>query len=116
MNERLTHLIVVPSSTLENWSREISNWFPAFNFVIYNGSQEERREIRRDVLSWKKKKSGPPLNAILTTYSFVSINEHDKSFLRSIKFEYCIFDEAHCFKNMKTLKYKSLMKIRVNYN
>ena len=47
---RLMHLIVVPPSTLDNWVREISTWCPDFNFTVYQGSVDERRQLRSDIL------------------------------------------------------------------
>ena len=70
--------------------------------------------MRKQVSALKKKKSAEPLNAILTTYSYISSNEHDKAFFRDLKLEYCVYDEAHVLKNMKTLKYENLMRVKVN--
>ncbi len=115
-NPRLLHLIVVPASTLENWSRELSQWFPDFNFHVYMGSPDERLAQRKEILKGlNNKKSRNPLNAILTTYSYVSFNKHDQAFFRSIGFEYVVYDEAHVLKNMKSLKYENLMKIKVRF-
>jgi SWI/SNF-related matrix-associated actin-dependent regulator of chromatin subfamily A member 5 len=36
------HLVVVPKSTLENWSREFGQWVPDFETVVLTGSREER--------------------------------------------------------------------------
>ena len=65
LNPRLHHLIVVPASTLENWSRELRNWFPDFKFEIYRGLPDERRIQRKQLI---KKLNQKKLNAILTTY------------------------------------------------
>lgn len=108
LNPASLNLIVVPSSTLENWAREIRQWFPKFLFVIYRGHPETRREIRDDIQSLIKKKK---INAILTTYNLVGSNDKDKAFFRSLKLEYCVYDEAHMLKNMKTLKYQDLIRI-----
>lgn len=40
------HLIVVPSSTLDNWEAEISKWCPSLVVEKYHGSQDERRRMR----------------------------------------------------------------------
>jgi len=49
------HLIVVPSSTLDNWIREFGIWYPSFSLVIYHGKPDERKSlinwILRDFLS-----------------------------------------------------------------
>lgn len=43
---KAAHLIVVPSSTLDNWAAELSRWCPSLKFEKYHGSQEERRRMR----------------------------------------------------------------------
>lgn len=103
------NLIIVPASTLDNWAREIRMWFPKYLFIMYKGSQPDRREIRDDIHKQIKKKN---LNAILTTYNYVASTDADKAFFRKLKLEYCVFDEAHILRNMKSLKYKALMQIK----
>ncbi len=105
----LTHLIIVPPSTLDNWVREISTWSPHFYFTVYQGSLDERRQQRFNILNQKFEK---PLNCVLTTYGLISSTNEDKAFFKKMKFEYCVFDEAHMLKNMNTVRYKSLMQIR----
>jgi SWI/SNF-related matrix-associated actin-dependent regulator 1 of chromatin subfamily A len=56
---------VVPASTLENWSRELKNWFPDFKFEVYRGHPEDRREQRAKLKTRFKKHN---INGILTTY------------------------------------------------
>jgi len=108
-NHRLVHLIVVPSSTLDNWARELSLWFPNLNFYIYNGTLTERADKRREI---SQKINRKQLNVILSTYSFVSSQDADRLFFRRLKLEYCVYDEAHMLKNMKSLKYTNLMQIK----
>lgn len=36
------HLVVVPKSTLENWSREFDRWVPGFDVFILQGTPDER--------------------------------------------------------------------------
>jgi SWI/SNF-related matrix-associated actin-dependent regulator of chromatin subfamily A containing DEAD/H box 1 len=46
------HLIVVPSSTMDNWEAELIKWCPSLQVVKYYGSQEDRRAMR---IQWAKK-------------------------------------------------------------
>jgi SWI/SNF-related matrix-associated actin-dependent regulator 1 of chromatin subfamily A len=104
------HLIIVPSSTLDNWSREIQTWLPNLNYRVYSGSLDERRRLRRDIL---KKRSKNPINIILTTYSYVHSQQDDRNFFqRQLNLEYSVYDEAHMLKNMKTARYKNLLETR----
>lgn len=49
--QKNAQLIVVPSSTLDNWENELTKWCPSLNVVKYYGSQEERKSIR---IQWAK--------------------------------------------------------------
>merc|ERR1739838_730926 len=40
------HLIVVPSSTMDNWRKELELWAPDIKVVTYWGAQDERRHLR----------------------------------------------------------------------
>ena len=60
------YLVVVPSSTVENWSRELKNWFPQLRFEIYRGSPEERSELRKTIRDKIKKNK---INLILSSYT-----------------------------------------------
>ena len=37
-------LVIVPKSTMPNWSRETKNWCPSLNIVVLNPVKEEREE------------------------------------------------------------------------
>jgi SWI/SNF-related matrix-associated actin-dependent regulator 1 of chromatin subfamily A len=106
---KLTHLIIVPPSTLDNWVREISTWSPSLYFTVYQGNLEERRELRFNILNNKFEKH---LNCILTTYGLISSTNEDKAFFKKLKLEYCVFDEAHMLKNMNSIRYQSLIQIK----
>jgi SWI/SNF-related matrix-associated actin-dependent regulator 1 of chromatin subfamily A len=105
-NPKLRHMIVVPPSTLENWARELTMWAPKLPFTTYRGSQEERNEQRKSILRDRS------LNVILTTYTMVFSTADDKLFFRNLRIEYCVFDEAHMLKNMKSIRYQALIKLR----
>ncbi|XP_011503442.1 PREDICTED: SWI/SNF-related matrix-associated actin-dependent regulator of chromatin subfamily A containing DEAD/H box 1 homolog [Ceratosolen solmsi marchali] len=101
------HLIIVPSSTIENWSNEFNHWSPNLKVVKYYGSQEERRQMR---FGWR---SGDldNIDIILTTYNLISATPEERRLFRVLPLKYVIFDEAHMLKNMSTLRYENLIKI-----
>lgn len=43
------HLVIVPSSVLDNWLREFSKWTPALQVCCLRGSLKDRAELRRDL-------------------------------------------------------------------
>ncbi|CAJ0580939.1 unnamed protein product, partial [Mesorhabditis spiculigera] len=101
------HLIIVPSSTIENWMNELRKWCPDLQIITYYGSMDDRRHIRHMV-----KKKGTVVDVILTTYNMVGSKSDDKKFFKNFKINYVIYDEGHMLKNCASERYRSLMKIR----
>jgi SNF2 family DNA or RNA helicase len=99
------HLVVVPSSTLENWLREFQKFCPSLDVRSYFGSQVERRRLRYDLredASW---------SILVTTYQMATGAELDRKFLRKLKFDVTILDEGHMVKNCTSARYHHLMAI-----
>lgn len=101
------HLIVAPSSTIENWACEFAKWCPNFNVVIYHGSPDERRMLR---VQWFKEKF-VGIDVIITTYNMISSSFEEKKMFKILPIQYVIFDEAHMLKNMNTQRYVNLFNI-----
>ncbi|KAK6031164.1 SNF2 family protein [Ostertagia ostertagi] len=106
-NVRGPHLIVVPSSTIENWMAEFIKWCPKVRLLTYYGSQEERRQLRHMA---KKKKEN--IDVILTTYNMISSKHDDKKFFKNFSIHYVVYDEGHMLKNCGTDRYRNLMKVK----
>ncbi|XP_023293343.2 SWI/SNF-related matrix-associated actin-dependent regulator of chromatin subfamily A containing DEAD/H box 1 homolog [Lucilia cuprina] len=104
---KAAHLIVVPSSTLDNWAGELARWCPSLIVEKYHGSQEERRRMR--IRFAKEGFSG--FDVLLTTYHIVSSTPEERKMFRVCKLHYVIFDEAHMLKNMTTARYSNLITI-----
>lgn len=100
------HLVIVPSSTLDNWEREFDTWCPEIKLLQYYGSQDMRARIRQHVI-----KHPMDVDVVLTTYN-IAQNAEDRKLFKKLGFEYIIFDEAHMLKNMKSGRYQGLIKIR----
>uniref|UniRef100_A0A6G1SJ16 SWI/SNF-related matrix-associated actin-dependent regulator of chromatin subfamily A containing DEAD/H box 1 homolog n=1 Tax=Aceria tosichella TaxID=561515 RepID=A0A6G1SJ16_9ACAR len=106
LNMQRHYLIIVPSSTLDNWEREFDVWCPEIRILQYYGNQVARAQIR----AWVARHPND-LDVILTTYN-VAQSPEDRRLFKNMKFEYIIFDEAHMLKNMKSSRYQSLIKIK----
>ncbi|KAI4897749.1 hypothetical protein NFI96_033833, partial [Prochilodus magdalenae] len=104
------HLITVPSSTLDNWVRELNLWCPSLKVLVYYGTIEERRCVRYDILNGLV-----DYNIIVSTYNLAIGNSNDRSLFRKLKLEYAVFDEGHMLKNMSSLRYRHLMAINAKY-
>ncbi|XP_062854392.1 SWI/SNF-related matrix-associated actin-dependent regulator of chromatin subfamily A containing DEAD/H box 1A [Trichomycterus rosablanca] len=103
------HLITVPSSTLDNWVRELQLWCPSLKVIVYYGSVEDRKYLRHDILN-----NQVQFNVIVSTYNLTIGNESDRSLFRRLKLQYALFDEGHMLKNMNSLRYRHLMSINAD--
>lgn len=99
------HLIIVPSSTLENWLREFEKFCPSLDVRSYYGTQSERRAIRYDL---REDRSWPVL---VTTYQMATGTEIDRKFLKKFNFDVTVLDEGHMVKNCTSARYHHLMSI-----
>ncbi|KAJ8983965.1 hypothetical protein NQ317_008668 [Molorchus minor] len=106
-----THLVIVPSSTLDNWKNEFSRWCPELRVFMYYGTTEERRQFRFDLA----KGMLADFDVILTTYTIVGNSSEERKMFRVTRMHYVIFDEAHMLKNMNTLRYENLIRINAKH-
>ncbi|KAI0593282.1 SNF2 family N-terminal domain-containing protein [Biscogniauxia sp. FL1348] len=95
------NLIVVPSSTYENWISEFERFAPDITVCPYSGPG--RRDI--DV------EDAQEYHVVLTTYSQVERQKEDLRWLQALEPHAAIFDEGHRLKNQKTLIYKQMMQV-----
>jgi SWI/SNF-related matrix-associated actin-dependent regulator 1 of chromatin subfamily A len=103
------HLIIVPSSTMDNWQKEFKTWCPSMKVLNYYGSQDERRHMRVQIVQEQVE-----FDVILTTYNMVISSPEDRVLFRRIDFHYVVYDEAHMLKNMATARYENLMRVKAS--
>lgn len=101
------HVIVVPSSVLENWLREFETFCPDLTVMPYHGSHLDRPTMAAEI------ESNPP-DVVVTTYTLAKKHD-DRKFLNRIKPTCCIYDEGHMLKNPESEQYKELMKIKSKF-
>lgn len=102
------HLIVVPSSTLENWLREFEKFSPSLKVVPYYGSLEEREELRSMLYE------EDDYDVVVTTYNLTT-GKLDAPFLQSLDFNVIVYDEGHMLKNAANDRYRKLTKLKANF-
>ena len=99
------HLVVVPSSTLENWLKEFKMFCPQLFVTPYYANQNERPGIRAEILDIQDS-----VDVIVTTYALAKVKD-DNKFLRKLKPTCVIYDEGHQLKNPKSKGYDYYMQI-----
>lgn len=72
------HLVIVPSSVLENWLREFIHFSPDLNVFPYHGSQAERAAIAENILEDRDN-----VNVVVASYDN-SKRPDDSKFLRRL--------------------------------
>ncbi len=97
-------LIVGPLSTIANWKNEFKRFAPDLNILLYHGTKEERKQMLKDKLSYKK--SIMPI--VITSYEIIL---RDKFELSTFEWSYLIVDEGHRLKNMNCLLIKILKSL-----
>jgi len=108
--EKGPHLVIVPSSTLENWMREFSVFAPSLVAKSYYGSMADRAEIRHELREMDN------LDVVVTTYNIVGSTADDiKFFKKRMSWNVAVFDEGHQLKNSASKKHKDLMVIPVKW-
>ncbi|POM77639.1 SNF2_N domain containing hypothetical protein [Phytophthora palmivora] len=92
------HLIVAPLSTLMNWATEFRKWAPSMPVVIYHGTKQERKEMRKHALN-RKRRSDVDFPVVISSYEVMLADA--KSFSSSgFVWKYMVIDEGHRLKNM----------------
>lgn len=86
------YLVIVPLSTLTNWTLEFERWAPAVKTLILKGSPAVRREL------YPRIRAGD-FQVCLTTYEYII---KERPLLAKIKWLHMIIDEGHRLKNIKS--------------
>lgn len=82
-------LVVVPLTTISNWTLEFEKWAPDIKVIIYKGKKSERPLLAKIIHSEK-------FNVLITTYEYIM---HDKAVLSKLVWQYIVVDEGHRMKN-----------------
>ncbi|KLO15390.1 hypothetical protein SCHPADRAFT_849585 [Schizopora paradoxa] len=105
------HLIVVPSSTLENWLREFQRFAPKIAVQPYYADKNDRPQLRENLLETRVGGlDQDPWEVLITTYNLAVGDEKDRKFFRRIDWNTCVFDEGHVLKNFQSQRYQALMR------
>lgn len=101
-------LVIVPTSTVDNWLKEFQMWAPTIRVLRYQGTQSERARLANKILVGGER----DYDVLLTTYDTCKCAPFDRQIFKTIPFNIAIFDEAHLVKNMNSKRYQQLMQTR----
>lgn len=86
------YLVIVPLSTLTNWTMEFEKWAPAVKKIVYKGPPLARRAQQAEI------RTGD-FQVLLTTYEYII---KDRPLLAKIRWTHMIIDEGHRMKNVNS--------------
>ncbi|KAF8546993.1 hypothetical protein OG21DRAFT_1490621 [Imleria badia] len=90
--QRGPYLVIVPLSTMTNWSGEFAKWAPAVKTISYKGNPMQRRNLQAELRMGQ-------FQVLLTTYEYII---KDRPILCKIKWVHMIIDEGHRMKNTQS--------------
>jgi ATP-dependent helicase STH1/SNF2 len=76
--------VIVPLSTMTNWSGEFAKWAPSIRAVSYKGNPSQRRALQGDLRVGQ-------FQVLLTTYEYII---KDRPYLSKIKWVHMIIGEG----------------------
>ena len=62
--QRGPYLVIVPLSTMTNWSGEFAKWAPDVNMIAYKGNPTQRRALQNEIRMGQ-------FQVLLTTYEYI---------------------------------------------
>lgn len=100
--KRPATLVVVPTSLIHNWRKEISRFTTLAVFEYTNSYHSKRVDLKRVFDHY---------HIVLTTYGIMRNNVDD---LSKYLFEYIILDESQSIKNSDSMTFKSVILLQSN--
>jgi len=97
-----TSIVICPKTLLFNWAAEIEKFNKSLSYVLYEGTQKERKNILENL----------NVNILFASYSII---QNDIKSLSEINFDYIILDEAQHIKNATALRTKAVKKLKGRY-
>lgn len=82
-------LVIVPLSTITNWTLEFEKWAPSVKVIVYKGTPQQRKDLQYEVRTGN-------FQVMLTTYEYVI---RERPLLSRFFYSHMIIDEGHRMKN-----------------
>ncbi|CCL99639.1 uncharacterized protein FIBRA_01659 [Fibroporia radiculosa] len=90
--QRGPYLVIVPLSTMTNWSGEFAKWAPGVKMISYKGNPTQRKVLQSDIRQGN-------FQVLLTTYEYII---KDRPHLARLRWVHMIIDEGHRMKNTQS--------------
>lgn len=85
-------LVIVPLSTITNWTLEFEKWAPSVKVIVYKGSPQQRKDLQFEIRTGN-------FQVMLTTYEYVI---RERPLLCRFFYSHMIIDEGHRMKNTQS--------------
>ncbi|MCK4312175.1 MAG: DEAD/DEAH box helicase, partial [Candidatus Cloacimonetes bacterium] len=95
-------IVICPKTLLFNWAAEINKFNKSLSYIIYEGTQKERKKILDNF----------NVNILFASYSII---QNDIEQLSQIEFDYIILDEAQHIKNAAAQRTKAIKKLKAKH-
>jgi len=95
-----THLIIVPTSLIFNWQKELEKFAPSLRVLIIQGANRVRNNHHFH-----------EYDVVLTSYGMLLSNIH---FIKTFRFGYIFLDESQAIKNPDSQRYKACRLLQSN--
>ncbi|CAL9730386.1 nuclear protein Sth1p/NPS1 [Monosporozyma unispora] len=86
------YLVIVPLSTITNWTLEFEKWAPSLTTVVYKGTPGQRKSMQHQIRVGN-------FDVLLTTYEYII---KDRPLLSKHEWAHMIIDEGHRMKNAQS--------------
>jgi ATP-dependent helicase STH1/SNF2 len=81
--QRGPYLVIVPLTTMTNWSGEFAKWAPSIKVIAYKGNPTQRRQLQQELRMGN-------FQVVLTTYEYII---KDRPHLSKLKWVHMIIGE-----------------------
>ena len=98
-------LLIVPTSVIGNWQKEIAKFAPHFRSIVHHGSDRSK-----DTAEFEKAIARQ--DVVITSYALV---RKDAKLFNNINWQRVVLDEAQNIKNPKAAQTKAILKLKANH-
>ncbi|GLI68496.1 hypothetical protein VaNZ11_012939 [Volvox africanus] len=112
------HLILAPKAVLTNWVGEMQRWAPGLEALCYDGTQQERKALRGQLLAAAAAAVGAAAGSGAAGYRPLVVVTHydvairDKGLMKKLSWQVLVVDEGHRLKNHRSALFSVLSGLR----